>query len=87
MRHVLGTLVLCASLISRQAACAGNDLGSRIEAVINRIEYRQAHWGVLVVDAQTGEKVYAYNPDKLFFPASTTKLYSCSAALAALGPD
>src|SRR5439155_6572251 len=28
-----------------------------------------------------------YNPVKLFTPASTTKLYSCAAALIALGPD
>ena len=40
--------------------------------------------GILVVDGQSGETIYAHNPDHLFFPASTTKLYSCSAALAAL---
>jgi D-alanyl-D-alanine carboxypeptidase/D-alanyl-D-alanine-endopeptidase (penicillin-binding protein 4) len=87
MRHALGTIVLCASLLSPQAARADNELAGRIEAVINRAEYRQAHWGILIVDAKTTETVYAHNPDKLFLPASTTKLYSCSAALAALGPD
>jgi D-alanyl-D-alanine carboxypeptidase/D-alanyl-D-alanine-endopeptidase (penicillin-binding protein 4) len=68
-------------------ACAGDDLATRIEAVINRPEYRQARWGILILDAQSGETVYGHDPDKLFFPASTTKLYSCAAALDALGAD
>src|SRR5581483_3749876 len=54
---------------------------------IHRPEYRQAHWGILVVDAKTGETVYALNDEQLFIPASTTKLYSCAAALAELGAD
>jgi D-alanyl-D-alanine carboxypeptidase/D-alanyl-D-alanine-endopeptidase (penicillin-binding protein 4) len=66
---------------------AGDDLASRIDAVIHGPEYRQAHWGLLVVDSQTGDVVYAHNPDQLVLPASTTKLYSCATALAALGPD
>jgi D-alanyl-D-alanine carboxypeptidase/D-alanyl-D-alanine-endopeptidase (penicillin-binding protein 4) len=68
-------------------ARAGDELASKIEAVIHGPNYRQAHWGLLVVDAHSGETVYAYNPDQLFLPASTTKLYSCAAALAALGAD
>jgi D-alanyl-D-alanine carboxypeptidase/D-alanyl-D-alanine-endopeptidase (penicillin-binding protein 4) len=63
------------------------DLKARIEEVINGKDYKQAHWGLLVVDAKTGKTVYEHNPDKLFFPASTTKLYSSAAALDALGAD
>src|SRR5262245_55293383 len=66
---------------------AGDKLASKIEAVINGPEYRHAHWGILVVDSQTGQTIYSCNPDHLFFPASTTKLYSCATALTALGPD
>ena len=73
--------------IGGAGAHAGDDLVGRIEAVINGPDYKQAHWGLLVVDSQTGETIYAHNPDHLFFPASTTKLYSCSTALAVLGPD
>lgn len=69
------------------AARAGDDLAKKIEALINGPDYRQAHWGILAVDSQTGQVVYEHNPDKLFLPASTTKLYSCGAALAAFGPD
>src|SRR5437879_5497676 len=67
--------------------CAAEDLTSKIETVINSPDYKQAHWGLLVVDSQTGDIIYAHNPDHLFFPASTTKLYSCSTALTVLGPD
>ncbi|HXG11137.1 MAG TPA: D-alanyl-D-alanine carboxypeptidase/D-alanyl-D-alanine-endopeptidase [Gemmataceae bacterium] len=64
-----------------------DDLASRIAAVIDGPDYKQARWGILVVDAQTGQTVYERDPDRLFLPASTTKLYSCAAALIALGPD
>jgi D-alanyl-D-alanine carboxypeptidase/D-alanyl-D-alanine-endopeptidase (penicillin-binding protein 4) len=80
-------VVTVVSLLLAVVARAGDDLKTKIEAVINGPDYRQAHWGILIVDTDDGETVYAYNPDHLFFPASTTKLYSCSAALAALGPD
>ncbi len=69
------------------AARAAEPLESRIETIINAPEYKQAHWGILVVDAKTGETVYEHDADKLFAPASTTKLYSCAAALATFGPD
>ncbi len=68
-------------------AFAADGLADRIEAVICGPDYRQAQWGILVVDANTGETIYAHNPNQLCIPASVTKLYSCAAALLALGPD
>src|SRR5262245_44765213 len=62
-------------------------LASQVQNVLNRPEYRGARWGILVVDATTGNTVYAHNADQLFAPASVTKLYSCAAALIALGAD
>ena len=62
-------------------------LASQIEAVLERPEYKHARWGILAVDAATGKTVYARNADQLFAPASVTKLYSCAAALVALGAD
>ena len=86
-RELSYAIVCCVSLLLPLPACGGNDLATHIETVTHGADYRHAHWGILVIDAQTGETLYAHNPDQLFFPASTTKLYSCSAALAALGPD
>lgn len=79
----LGFLLLVPALGAR----AADDLAAKIESVIHGPDYRQAHWGLLVVDAQTGKTVYEHHPDRLFAPASVTKLYSCAAALAALGAD
>jgi len=68
-------------------ARAEDPLAKKIDAVIDGKDYTQAHWGVLIVDSTTGETVYARNEKKLFAPASTTKLYTCAAALAAFGHD
>jgi D-alanyl-D-alanine carboxypeptidase/D-alanyl-D-alanine-endopeptidase (penicillin-binding protein 4) len=66
---------------------AEDTLAQRIEAITNGPDYKQARWGILVVDAQTGKAIYEHDADRLFLPASTTKLYSCATALDALGPD
>lgn len=62
-------------------------IAAEIEGVIDAPEYRLAQWGILVVDRASGETVYARNPDRLFKPASTTKLYSVAAAMDAFGSD
>ncbi len=69
------------------AARAADDLTKRIDAVIDGPDYVHAHWGALVVDAKTCGTVYARNADKMFAPASVAKLFSCAAALVAIGPD
>ncbi|MEV0235115.1 D-alanyl-D-alanine carboxypeptidase/D-alanyl-D-alanine-endopeptidase [Nonomuraea sp. NPDC050786] len=43
--------------------------------------------GAVVLDAVTGERIFASNADTPIVPASTTKLVTCAAALASLGPD
>jgi D-alanyl-D-alanine carboxypeptidase/D-alanyl-D-alanine-endopeptidase (penicillin-binding protein 4) len=68
-------------------ARAADDLAAKLEAVIHGADYKEARWGILVVDAETNKTVYAHNAERLFVPASVTKLYSCSAALAVLGKD
>jgi D-alanyl-D-alanine carboxypeptidase/D-alanyl-D-alanine-endopeptidase (penicillin-binding protein 4) len=63
------------------------ELAKQLDAVMDGPDYRHATWGALVVDAKTGETVFARNPEALLVPASVTKLFSCAAALVALGPD
>lgn len=46
-----------------------------------------SHVGAVVLDAATGERIFAANADVPIVPASTTKIVTCSAALASLGPD
>ncbi|GAA0949634.1 D-alanyl-D-alanine carboxypeptidase/D-alanyl-D-alanine endopeptidase [Nonomuraea longicatena] len=43
--------------------------------------------GAVVLDAATGQRVFADNPDTGLTPASTTKIVTGAVALAALGPD
>jgi D-alanyl-D-alanine carboxypeptidase/D-alanyl-D-alanine-endopeptidase (penicillin-binding protein 4) len=68
-------------------ARADEELTARIDAIVNQPEYTHSRWGILVVDAKSGQTVFARNPDMLCAPASVTKLYTCAAALVAFGPD
>jgi serine-type D-Ala-D-Ala carboxypeptidase/endopeptidase (penicillin-binding protein 4) len=74
-------------LLSPVAVLAADKLAEELNRVIHRPAYKQAHWGLLIVDASTGQTLYEHHPDRLFAPASTTKLYSCAVALCRLGPD
>lgn len=66
---------------------ADDALAARIREVIDKPEYKQARWGILIVDAKSGKTVFERDAEKLFTPASTTKLFSCATALAELGPN
>jgi len=75
------------SLLVSPCAPAAEGLAGKLQAVLNGPNYRSARWGVLVVDVATGRPVFAHNADQLFAPASVTKVFSCAAALIALGAD
>lgn len=49
--------------------------------------FRSMHWGVLIVDPVRGDTLYSRNAEKLFVPASNTKLVTAAVALTQLGPD
>ncbi len=49
--------------------------------------FRSMHWGVLIVDPVRGDTLYSLNAEKLFVPASNTKLVTAAVALTQLGPD
>jgi D-alanyl-D-alanine carboxypeptidase/D-alanyl-D-alanine-endopeptidase (penicillin-binding protein 4) len=66
---------------------AEESLGKAITTVTHQAHFKQAHWGALFVDQQTGEVVFEHAANKLFAPASTTKLFSVACALDALGAD
>jgi D-alanyl-D-alanine carboxypeptidase/D-alanyl-D-alanine-endopeptidase (penicillin-binding protein 4) len=48
---------------------------------------RAAFWGIQAVDLATGKTIFELNPRSFFVPASNTKLFTTSLALARLGPD
>lgn len=69
------------------AAAPDAGLAGEVQAITDLPVYRAAHWGILVVDLATGGVLLEQNADKLFAPASTTKLYSVAAAWQEFGPD
>jgi D-alanyl-D-alanine carboxypeptidase/D-alanyl-D-alanine-endopeptidase (penicillin-binding protein 4) len=87
--HVTLVLLLSASLFAAPAkkAAPKKNLGEQIKVILSRPELARAHWGIEVVDLDSGKVVYSLNPDQLFIPASNTKLFTTAAALAAAGPD
>jgi len=88
--HPCTRMPLVASLMLLSVAgplIASERLESEIGAVIHAVDYKTAHWGILVVDLASGQTVFELNPDRLFAPASVTKLFSTAAALDALGAD
>lgn len=76
-----GALLLSAGLTT---ALAGNRIDEILEATATA---RNAHWGIVIADAESGELVFQRNALKLFVPASNTKLFSTALALMRLGPD
>jgi serine-type D-Ala-D-Ala carboxypeptidase/endopeptidase (penicillin-binding protein 4) len=86
MPRALFCLALVAALLVAPVR-ADDGLAAKIDAVLNGPDYKHSRWGVLVVDNENGRTVYEHNPDQLFSPASVTKLYTCAAALCALGAD
>ena len=62
-------------------------LRAAIDSMADAPEFANAHWGILIVDPEAGDTLYARNAGKLFMPASNMKILTSSTALAQLGPD
>ena len=82
--QLLGLLFCC---LWSNLLVAQETLDGAIERVTQQPHFKHAHWGALFVDLNSGEVVFERNGDKLFVPASTTKLFSVACALDALGAD
>lgn len=80
-------LALLVSFVPALSQAAEGDLQKKLDAAIDGPDYKHASWGILVVNAKTGETVYSRNPDAMLMPASVTKMFTCAAAMLTLGPD
>jgi serine-type D-Ala-D-Ala carboxypeptidase/endopeptidase (penicillin-binding protein 4) len=87
-------LCALALVLSLQLSAAGErkpapkkDLGKDIAAILSQQPLNRAHWGVDVVDLETGKALYSQNSDQLFLPASNAKLFTTAAVLAIAGPE
>lgn len=79
----LAVLVLAGQL----AAAPPKALHDRLANVLNSPDLARGFWGIDVTSLSSGQTLYSLNADKLFTPASNTKLFTTAAALALIGPD
>jgi serine-type D-Ala-D-Ala carboxypeptidase/endopeptidase (penicillin-binding protein 4) len=90
-RIVLPALLTMACATGGGRAAAPDDGRARLRAAIDSMvlqpEFRNAQFGVLVVDPETGDTLYSRNAGKLFLPASNMKIVTGATSLVQLGPD
>jgi serine-type D-Ala-D-Ala carboxypeptidase/endopeptidase (penicillin-binding protein 4) len=60
---------------------------ARADALLGTGPTGKGEWGLLILDAKTGETLYQQNADRYFVPASNMKLFTTALALTKLGPD
>lgn len=77
----------CATVMTAVRPSPSNDITRYIDSLTSQPEFRNAHWGVLIVNPRTGDTIYSRNAGKLFMPASNMKIITSAVALAQLGPD
>src|ERR1700730_3634825 len=85
-RVALSLLLLSIETVPSRAQSEAS-LAKRIEKVMNRPEFAHANFGIEFYSLEAGKVVYALNTDKLFVPASTTKILTEGTLLASLGAD
>src|ERR1039457_3418134 len=93
----LAPLVLLFALLSPAFAVANNKpdkkqsgekkLASEIEQILSDPEAARGFWGIYAVSMDSGKPLYALNQDKLFTPASNTKLFTTADVFGLIGPD
>jgi D-alanyl-D-alanine carboxypeptidase/D-alanyl-D-alanine-endopeptidase (penicillin-binding protein 4) len=81
---ILG-LMLC---LTGMTAAAGHhkELARRIDAILASNDVARGFWGVEIEELESGDAIYSHDADRLFTPASNTKLFTTAAGLALIGP-
>ncbi len=80
-------IALCLLLLTQLHAASRKPLDKRVGAILESADLARGFWGIEVVSLSTGKVLYAHDADKLFTPASNTKLFTTAAATALIGPD
>jgi D-alanyl-D-alanine carboxypeptidase/D-alanyl-D-alanine-endopeptidase (penicillin-binding protein 4) len=82
-------LLIISCLLAGQVVSAQSDsvLAMRIEKILGRPENRHALFGIEFYSLDANKILYTLNSEKLFLPASTTKLITEGTALNLIGPD
>ena len=80
------TALFAALTVLTASPAHAQSLTQRMDALLDRPPFQSALWGVAVVD-ERGQMVYSRNADRMFVPASNTKLVVTTVAAALLPPD
>lgn len=81
------TFALLLALAPSVGAQTRGVLADRIAETLEDDDFDDAYWGALVVDLDTGRRLYESNAYGRFIPASNMKLFTTASALDALGPQ
>ena len=89
-RVTLAVLICCALLTPAAPAASKKPSGSlkkQIEAIVSQPDLARGFLGVQVVSVRSGKPIFSLNAEKMFTPASNTKLFTTAAALALIGSE
>src|ERR1017187_4514682 len=86
--------LFCAALLAGSALAQEQkppatlaELRQRLADHIGQPKYAAAMWGAKIVSLDSGKTIFEQNPQKLFSPASNSKLYTVALTLDRLGAD
>src|ERR1700676_3105422 len=82
--RLIATVVL---LAAAAPAAPVKLLQDRIAGVVSAPDLARGFWGIEVFSLSTGKTLYSQTADKLFTPASNTKLFTTAATLALIGAE
>ena len=85
--HSILLVLLAAQLTFAAKKPEPKTLATKIDDILSAPDVLRGFWGIEVVSLTSGKTLYTRNADKLFTPASNTKLFTTSAAMALIGPD
>lgn len=89
-RLLLPQFLICVLLACQVHAAARKphvSLKKQIESILAQPDLSRGFWGIEITSVSKGKVLFSHNADKLFTPASNTKLFTTAAALALIGPD
>jgi D-alanyl-D-alanine carboxypeptidase/D-alanyl-D-alanine-endopeptidase (penicillin-binding protein 4) len=90
IRSLFGLFILCVVGGATAQTSVGQDvegLRAQLQGALDTYHWGSAEWGVFVVSLDTGDTIFAVEPDAALAPASNVKLLTTAAALHVLGPE
>jgi serine-type D-Ala-D-Ala carboxypeptidase/endopeptidase (penicillin-binding protein 4) len=87
MRHYRVAGLVFVWLATSFAGAENPSLARHIDQILADPQVARGMWGIEAISLSSGQRLYSLNADKLFTPASNTKLFTTAATLALIGPD